>query len=182
MPRYAAFLRGINLGRRRVTGEQLCAPLRGLGFAGVASFLASGNLVFDSPEEQRHDELEARVGAALEAALGYEVLTFVRGAAEVAAIVARTPFPPAVLEGSAGKLQVILLQAAPDDAAAAAVLARAPADDRLVLVGTELYWLPAGNVSASALDLDALGRLLGPTTVRTANTLARLHRRFFDTV
>jgi hypothetical protein len=42
--RYAAFLRGINVGGRRVTGQQLCAPIEALGFQEVTSFLASGNV------------------------------------------------------------------------------------------------------------------------------------------
>jgi uncharacterized protein (DUF1697 family) len=178
MPLYAAFLRGINLGRRRVTGDQLREPFLRLGFSYVSTFLASGNVAFD-PGRADVRELTTRIEERLEAELGYPVAVFLRSASRLADIVATAPFAPAELQGSTGKLQVILLRQAPPRDLAARVLADAPAADRLALRGTELYWLPAGNMSDSDLDLTALDRLIGPTTVRTHNTLVRLHARFF---
>lgn len=178
MVRYAAFLRGINLGSRRVTGAELCAPVEALGFGEVASFLASGNVTFTT-DDTDPVTLEATIAAALEEALGYEVLTFVRDEVELAAIVARTPFTEAQLARSAGKPQVLLLPREP--AAEDAEVARAYGSDEdvLALHGRELHWLPAGPMSRSDLDLAAIGRAVGPVTIRTANTLARMHAKFF---
>lgn len=176
--RYAAFLRGINLGRRRVVGGELRAAFAGLGFTEVDSFLASGNVVFDA-DPGDGSELVSRIEAALQAALGYQVLTFLRTGTELGSIVCRTPFGRTAVEGSAGKLQVMLLRAEPTSTDAAAVLALGPEDDRLAICGRELYWLPAGNMSESNLDMRALERLLGPTTTRTANTLDRLYAKYF---
>ena len=50
MARYVAFLRGMNLGRRRITNDALRAEFEALGFGGVATFLASGNVIFESPD------------------------------------------------------------------------------------------------------------------------------------
>jgi uncharacterized protein (DUF1697 family) len=177
--RYAAFLRGINLGRRRVTGPELCAPFEGLGFTEVASFLASGNVVFTTDLDTGADELERRIGSALEEALGYEVLTFLRSDPELADIVARTPFAPHQLARSTGKPQILLLPRPPAAHDAADAVAHGSDDDVLVLHGRELHWLPAGGVSQSELDLAAIGRAVGPVTIRTANTLSRMHARFF---
>ncbi|MFL5894015.1 MAG: DUF1697 domain-containing protein, partial [Thermoleophilaceae bacterium] len=46
MPRSAAFLRGINLGRRRVTNADLRSCVEAMGFSDVDVFGASGNVVF----------------------------------------------------------------------------------------------------------------------------------------
>jgi uncharacterized protein (DUF1697 family) len=46
--RYVAFLRGINLGRRRATNEGLAAIFGGLGLTNVKTLIASGNVVFDA--------------------------------------------------------------------------------------------------------------------------------------
>ncbi|MSU46618.1 MAG: DUF1697 domain-containing protein [Lacunisphaera sp.] len=46
MHHYIAFLRGINLGRRRPEMAELRALFESLKFADVASFIASGNLIF----------------------------------------------------------------------------------------------------------------------------------------
>ena len=43
---YAAFLRGMNVGGHRVTNEELRARFAAMGFSGVATFRASGNVVF----------------------------------------------------------------------------------------------------------------------------------------
>jgi uncharacterized protein (DUF1697 family) len=175
--RYAAFLRGINLGGRRVTGEQLCAPFEDLGFDEVASFLASGNVVFEV--EDAHD-LERRIEEALASALGYPVETFVRSADEVSEVVACRPFPTEVLAATAGKLQVTFLRRVPAAPDAEATLALATDEDRLAVIGREWYWLPSGGVSRSALDLRAIEQALGRGTTRTANTVTRLHSRFLS--
>ena len=51
MPRnYVAFLRGMNLGRRRIKNPELCAAFEDIGFTNVSAFLASGNVIFDADE------------------------------------------------------------------------------------------------------------------------------------
>jgi uncharacterized protein (DUF1697 family) len=163
---------------RRVTGDELCAVFTGLGFDEVSSFLASGNVVFATDSDDV-DRLTDRIEDGLAAALGYEVTTFLRTGAEVAAIAGREPFPADVVARTAGKLQVALLPAAPTAAQAAQVLAHASDDDHLAIHGRELYWLPSQGISTSALPVAAIARLIGPMTIRTANTLARLHARSF---
>ncbi len=178
--RYAAFLRGINLGGRRVTGEQLCAPLVDLGFDNVASFLASGNLVFDAgnaDDPDAGDDLEVRIADQLEAALGFPVETFVRTAAEVATIVAFGPFSADVVAASAGKPQVNFVRTPPSPEVVEAVLAYGTEEDRLVVHGRQWYWLPSAGVSNSGLDIRAIERALGRGTTRTLTTVARLHAK-----
>src|SRR5437764_226343 len=46
MPKYAAFLRAINIGGRRITNDELRTTFEGLGFNEVAVWRASGNVIF----------------------------------------------------------------------------------------------------------------------------------------
>jgi uncharacterized protein (DUF1697 family) len=63
--RYVALLRGINVGGKSlVRMEELRACAEGLGFADVRTYIASGNLLFSSPERS-----EARLAERLEPAL-----------------------------------------------------------------------------------------------------------------
>ncbi len=172
--RHAAFLRGINIGGRRVTGTQLCAPFEALGFEDVASFLASGNVTFSARDSAG---LEARIEAALEVSLGFEVDVFVRTAAEVAAVARFEPFPPDVVAATAGRLQVTFLRVEPNQADIAAALAHSSPQDRLMVVGREWYWLPMAGISSSSLNVAAIERFLGRGTTRTFNTVARLQAR-----
>jgi GNAT superfamily N-acetyltransferase len=110
--RYAAFLRGINVGGRRVDAQHLCAPFEASGFQEVASFLASGNVCFTTARTAPED-LEAEVAAALQTALGFEVDVFVRTAAEITDIAGYQPFPAEVVAATGGKLQVNFLRDQP---------------------------------------------------------------------
>jgi uncharacterized protein (DUF1697 family) len=178
VPRYAAFLRGINVSNRRAKSAELCGPLESLGFEDVETFLASGNLVFSATREPAA-KLTARIEATLEAALGYDVAVFLRTASELRAIAAHEPFPPAAVDASAGKLQVAMLARRPTAQARKAALALATEQDRLAFGDRELYWLPSGGTMESELDRNALAKLLGVTTMRTRNTVVRLVAKYF---
>jgi len=179
MPDYAAFLRGINVGTaHRVGGGELCACFEALGLRDVATFRASGNVVFASGGEPV-DELSARIEAGLEAALGYDVAVFLRAADDLRAIAAYEPFAAAQVERSRGKLQVALLAAKPPPGARRSVLALATDDDALAFGDRELYWLPSGGTQESDLDLKTIGKLLGLMTMRTKGTIDQIAAKYF---
>src|SRR5690348_12613948 len=106
---FIAFLRGINLGKRRPEMSELRALFRKMKFTDVATFIASGNVIFASKVADSR-RVEAIIEAHLKQALGYEVDTFVRTREEVAAVVAFRPFPKADLENSAHTLYAIFLK------------------------------------------------------------------------
>jgi len=170
---YVAFLRGMNLGKRRIKNTELCACFEDMGFERVSAFLASGNVIFDSGGRDEA-ALKAVIEAGLRERLSYPVPTYLRSAAEVEAIAERCPFTEAELSETAGRAQVVLLGAAPDAETRAAARAEQPDEDRLVFDRRELYWLPRAGLSDSKLDHKALDRRLGGTTIRTHRTLVRL--------
>jgi len=179
MDRYVAFLRGMNLGGRRITNEELRSHFEALGCEQVATFRASGNviLVCDGETEAK---LTSRLEAGLGERLGYEVPVFLRSSAELGAIAAHEPFEPKRIEASKGKLQIALLTKKPAVAASRKALALSTDDDRLAIEGRELYWLPNGGLSESDLDLKSLATILGPTTIRTKSTIDQIAQRHFD--
>jgi uncharacterized protein (DUF1697 family) len=179
MPRYAAFLRGVNLGsRRRVSSAELRSCFEGLGLEEVQTFRTSGNVVFDAGRAGR-DRLTGSIERGLAESLGYEVVVFVRTAAELGAIAAHRPFPAKLVAASQGKLQVSLLSGKPAAAVRKRVLGLATDADRLAFGDRELYWLPSGGTRDSALDGKAIEGLVGPSTMRTKGTLELLAAKFF---
>jgi uncharacterized protein (DUF1697 family) len=175
--RYVAFLRGMNLGGRRIKNEQLKGELEALGLADVACFRASGNVVFAS-DESDEAALSARIEDGLGEALGYAVPVYLRNEDELRAVAARRPFTPAAMKPSRGKLQVAFLSAAPKAAARKRALALATDEDRLAIDGRQLYWLPKGGLSESELDLDAIAAALGPITIRTMGTVEQIVAKY----
>lgn len=85
-----AFLRAVNVGKRRVAMRRAVEVLEGLGYEDVWSYINSGNLIFEGSGRRR--ELEATIGEALEAESGFEVTTFARTAAEIRKILTVKPF------------------------------------------------------------------------------------------
>jgi uncharacterized protein (DUF1697 family) len=181
MPDYAAFLRGVNVGsHHRVSSADLCSLFEQLGFEDVSTFRTSGNVAFATGKEAVA-KLTARIERGLEDSLGYEIAVFLRTASELQAIAGHRPFAPKQVERSKGKLQVTLLSEQPTAGARKEVLALATDDDQLAFDQRELYWLPSGGMSDSALDLKTIGKLLGPTTVRTKGTIEQLAAKYFAT-
>ena len=111
MVRLAAFLRAVNVGG---TGKLPMADLKvmceGLGFAKVQTYIASGNVVFETTLNA------AKAKAALETAvakyLGKPVGIFIREKTALEALISGNPFPKA--EGN--RLMLILLEATPTQA------------------------------------------------------------------
>jgi uncharacterized protein (DUF1697 family) len=176
--RYVAFLRGINLGNRRVKSPELIARFEAMGFEDVATFRASGNVVFVDPDADTEAKVQARVEAGLEEGLGYDVATFLRSAKEVAAIAARDPFDARAIKASKGKPQIVLFGRKPSAKAKRAVLEIAPDGDLMVVEGRELHWLPAVGLSETELDTKALDAALGKGTTRTAGTIEAIAAKY----
>jgi uncharacterized protein (DUF1697 family) len=176
--RYVAFLRGINLGNRRVKSPELVGHFEAMGFEDVATFRASGNVVFVDPGGDTEAKVQARVEAGLEEGLGYDVATFLRSATEVAAIAAREPFDAKAIDASKGKPQVILLGRKPNAKAKKALRKIAPEGDLMVVEGRELHWLPSVGLSETELDVKALDAALGKGTTRTAGTIAAIAAKY----
>jgi uncharacterized protein (DUF1697 family) len=174
MERYVAFLRGMNLGKRRIKNDELRAEFETLGFEDVATFRASGNVIFSLDGSKAEEKLAKRIEHGLGEALGYEVPVFLRSRAEVVAIAAREPFAAKLVEASKGKLQVSLLLKKPTAAARKKVLGLATEDDLLAIEGRELYWLPSGGLLESDLDLKATQTAVGSDTRRTMGTIEQI--------
>ncbi|HEX9104811.1 MAG TPA: DUF1697 domain-containing protein, partial [Polyangia bacterium] len=141
--RHVALLRGINVGgKNKLPMATLSEMFRAEGATEVATFIQSGNVLFDAPKKLA-DTIGARIERRLERQLSLRVPVVLRSAAELAAVAARNPFLAAGADADA--LHVMFLAAQPTAAQARALdPARSPGDE-LVLVGRDLFLrLPNG--------------------------------------
>ena len=89
MARHIALLRGINVGgHRKVPMAELREMAAELGLADVRTYVASGNLVFDSADGAG---LEARLEQAIRQRFGFPVDVVLRSAAQWQAYVRANP-------------------------------------------------------------------------------------------
>lgn len=164
----------MNLGNRRIKNPELRVEFEQLGFADLATFRASGNVIFGSEGGESEAALTKTIESGLVGGLGYDVPVFLRSAAEVESIAAREPFEANLVAASSGKLQVLLLTNRPTAKARKTVLGLATGEDLLAIEGRELYWLPSGGTIDSDLDLKAIDSSLGKGTMRTMGTVAQI--------
>lgn len=173
MARWAAFLRAINIGGRRITSKDLCVPFTDMGFEDVAAFRASGNVVFEAPREAE-SKLAARIEKQLEQSLGYDVAVFLRNEKQMRALAEHKPFGDAE-----GRLHVMLLARRPPAGVVKTATALAAGDDRLAFGERELYWLTPGSMQDSETDLQAVMKLIGVHTMRTKGTIDQIAKKWF---
>jgi len=175
--RYVAFLRAINVGGHTVAMAQLKSLFEGLDLARVETFLASGNVIFESPSKATA-ALERRVEQALAGALGYEVATFLRTDREAAAAAEYAAFPAARVE-SAGAYAVAFMKLPPAAAAAKRLKALENGCDEFHVHGREVYWLCRTRQSESTFSNAVLEKTLGaPSTLRGLSTVRKLAAKY----
>ena len=174
--KYIAFLRAINVGGHVVKMEVLRRHFESLGCSGVETFIASGNVIFES--RAKPESMQTKIERHLHASLGYEVATFIRTLAEVHAVSKYQPFTATAMK-SAGALCVGFLDAPLDDAARDTLMrVKTPIDDFHVH-GREVYWLCLNKQSESTFSNVKFERALKVrATFRGVNTVAKLAAKF----
>jgi uncharacterized protein (DUF1697 family) len=163
MPTYVGLLRAVNVGG---TGKLAMSRLKTIcadaGFARVETYIASGNVVFDSkatPAKVKA-ELQGRLGDEL----GKPVGVAVRTAAELAAVLAANPFRKAEPD----RTYAIFLDAAPPRDALDQV--KGQSDEEIALGGREIFVHYPSGMGRSKLRIPAASA----GTARNLNTVAKL--------
>ena len=177
MSRYIAFLRAINVGGHTVKMDVLRQQFEMLGFSNVETFIASGNVIFEAAAKNM-GTLERKIEQQLRSALDYEVATFVRTDAELAAIASYRPFSASALE-TARALNVAFLADMLDAASQRKLLALKTDIDDFHVHGREIYWLCRKKQSESTFSNAVLEKTIGrSSTIRGVNTIQKMAAKY----
>ena len=172
MTRYVAFLRAINVGGHTVRMDRLRALFEALRLGNVETFIASGNVLFDTASKSL-DALESRIERQLHEALGYPVTTFVRPLAHLSDIAASHPFEG--FEAQGHSLSVGFFKQPLGDEVRARLSALEMGYDEFHLHERQAYWLCHGRMSDSKACGAPLDKALGvPVTFRNITTVRKL--------
>ncbi len=168
---YVAFLRALNVGGRTVKKGELVAAFESIGLCNVSTFIASGNVIFETSDS---DDLEALTAAALNDTLSFEVPTFVRSGQELLATLQAQPFGHVETN-----IEVSFLSSKPTPEDSATLEASVAAPDQLRVIGREVYWLRHGRFADSEHTEAATNKTLGTdSTVRNLRTIIRIANRY----
>ena len=172
MTRYAALLRGINVGgRAKLSMSELRGALASLGLEDVVTYIQSGNVVFRSaatPTEIARD-LEQRIAEAF----SLETTVVLRTAAELASIAGDNPYAARGTEPRT--LHVVFLGGAPGAEDVARLDPERSPPDSFTVRGSEIYVCFPNGSGRSKLTLDYFERNLDVrATMRNWSTVVRL--------
>jgi uncharacterized protein (DUF1697 family) len=163
MTRYIALLRAINVGG---TGKLPMSDLRAIceeaGFAHVQTYIASGNVLFES--KAAASKVKAELEARLHAHAGKQVDVVLRTAAEISAVLKANPFP----KGEAKHTCAIFLDKPPPSNALARVAGQQ--DEEIRLGKREIFVHYPSGMGRSKLRIPAAKA----GTARNMNTVAKL--------
>lgn len=168
MAYWVALLRGVNVGgNNKVPMAQLRALAEGLGWENVQSYIASGNLVFET--EGSAVELASELSAAMQQELGIDVPILVLPGAAIHAALADCPYQPE----KPNLVHGFFLWAEPvlDEALLEAL--RRPSE--AFEVRGAMAWLHTPEGFSTSKLADRIDRVLGvKITARNLNTIGKL--------
>ncbi len=177
MNKFIAFLRAINVGGRNIKMAELKKLFQELGFTSVETFIASGNVIFQSKENNRK-ALQQQIEDHLFECLGYPVATFLRTPEEVDTIARYMPFSEAELK-SARAFSVGFLAEPLSEEAELRLMELRTDMDRFHAKGCEIYWLSAVKQNESKFSNAVFEKKLGAkATFRGIKTLTRLAAKY----
>jgi uncharacterized protein (DUF1697 family) len=171
--RYVALLRGINVGGKSlVRMADLKSCVEELGFEDVSTFIASGNVLFET-SERAAAKLESRLERALERRFRLPIAVVVRSRAEIGRIV--SAIPESWIGNARLRVNVAFLRRTLDGRKLARELQPKGGVDELVATKSALIWATRRD----ALTRSGMQKLVGGAaykhlTVRNLNTTLKL--------
>lgn len=174
MNRYIAFLRAINVGGHIVKMDHLRGLFESLGLLNVETFIASGNVIFET-NEKNAATLEKKIAVHLERSLGYAVDTFLRSPREVAEIKKRSPFK---VEKKDDAVYVAFLHESLNTAGKSALMAAKNKLNDFAAIGSEIYWLRLNRDDSIFLksSLEKIAKI--STTLRNMTTVSKIAEKY----
>jgi uncharacterized protein (DUF1697 family) len=166
---YIAFLRAINLGaKRKFPKDSIVAAVEAAGFTGVATYINTGNVRFDTTLRSRA-RIEAALEREFEAAAGFAVPTIVLTQKELREIAEE-----ASTFGHGGKHYVSLLKEPPTAAAVKALEDSVTTDEVARVGGRAVHLLLGENYHEARLTNASVEKHLGVATNRNLTVIKAL--------
>ena len=178
MEKYIAFLKAINVGGHTVKMDHLKKLFEKMGFENVETFIASGNVVFET-KSKNIDSIKKKIETELEKAFDYKVATFIRTTKELKEIAEHKPFKESDLDNKQNYLYIGFLDNQPEIDSRKKILALSDEANEFHFNKTELYWLCRKNFSDSGITGKTLEKVLGmETTIRNSTTIRKIVLKF----
>ena len=162
MTAYVGLIRAVNVGGRKLLMSDLKAVAEELGLCNARTYIASGNLLFSSSEDET--VVKAQLEERLAEHMGCKVDVLIRSGEEMAEVARANPFA----EEPGNKVIAIFLDHAPPENAVATV--KNKTDERIATGKREIYVHYPRGMGQSKLRIPAAASGTG----RNMNSVAKL--------
>lgn len=175
MTTYIAILRGINVsGAKTIKMEALRITFQKLDFENVVTYIQSGNVVFNSVENNTM-QLVDKIAAAIQTDFGFDVLVIVLSAAELQSIFKNNPLNDGTRDTAF--LHVTFLAEKPAAFNFSEIEARKQGDEAIVIDGKAVYlYCPHGYGKTKLTNTFLESKLKVAATTRNWRTTCELLR------
>jgi uncharacterized protein (DUF1697 family) len=172
MPKYAAFLRGINVGGHKIIKmKDLAEALSGAGYKNVRTYIQSGNVIFES-SKKNNKVIEKDLSKLIMKSFGHEVDIMVRTQKEVEDVIKKAPFKK---KDSDKKLYVTFLQDKLTAENTKLLKSLNNAAETFHIIGKEIYTVRDPEVQYDKTTLGSFDKKLKvPTTTRNWNVINKI--------
>jgi uncharacterized protein (DUF1697 family) len=173
---FISLLRGINVGgHKRIGMADLVQLCKTLGFDNVRTYLQSGNVLFESPD-QDPGRLSDMISENISAKFGFSVNVIIRTSDELRRIILANPFAKEGLDS--GKYHVTFLSDIPSEAFQGSRMKGKDGLDRYVIIEREVYLFCPNGYGRTKLSNTFFEKKPGVFATtrnwKTVNTLAEM--------
>lgn len=176
MNTYVSMLRGINVsGQKKIKMDELRVLYDSLGYAEVQSYIQSGNVVFQSAENDTA-ALEQQIHDAIQDRYGFDVPVQIRTTEQLQTVVDENPFLSGGRDEDIKFLYVTFLADEPDPSGAAEVRKSIFDHEEFEVVGRRVYIFVPKGFGRAKLNNNLLERKLKVSgTTRNWKTTLKLY-------
>lgn len=174
--KYISILRGINVsGQKKIKMIDIKALYESLGFCKVTTYIQSGNVIFESDEEDR-TALISNIENAIEQMYEFHVPVDLRTKSELEQIMQKCPYEEANVEENGTKVLVTFLRSTPLKERVDELLKYVKHPERLVVDGTHIYlYCPDGHGKTKLSNTFLEKKLSTTATTRNFKSVKKLY-------
>jgi len=174
MATYIAFLRAINVGKRRFTKDAIVKACEAAGCTDVITYINTGNVRVSTPLRSRA-KVEAALEAAFRAEAGFDVPTIVLTPKELTVVAA---YAEKAGRDHSGRQYVSLLKDTPTAAAVQALEGVVAEGEQAEVDGRGVHLLLGADYHSAKLDNALVEKHLGVATNRNVTVIRTLAEKW----
>jgi len=169
-------LRGINVsGQKKIKMLELKSLYESLGFQNVATYIQSGNVIFDTRNKNK-SKLKMLIEDAIEKNFQFHVPVEIRTPLEFENIIKNNPFAPIKLEKDGTKILITFLANEPDPVKIANLMKHVVLPEKLLVKGKEVYlYCPNGYGKSKLSNSFIENKLDVKATTRNWKSVYTIH-------